>query len=120
MRMISLTRIGRIFNPAPVALPAPPPPSSYGIQSWACTHLATVHDAMGKDADFRLPKVCQIERLRTLCGHPLSYRLRLPDGTQRSVPAAMVHVLPAGSRQSGDVVDLSVFSQRLAPTIAAE
>lgn len=120
MRMISLTRIGRIFNPAPTSLPAPPPPSSYGIQSWACTHLATIYDATGKDADFCSPKVCQLERLRTLCGHPLSYRLSLPDGTQRSVPAAMVHVLPSGSRQSGDVVDLSMFAQRLTPTIAAE
>lgn len=120
MRMTSLRKIGRIFHAAPVTAPQALPASSYGIQSWACTHLATVYDATGQDADFSRPKVCQLERLRTLCGHPLSYRLSLPDGTQRSVPAAMVHILPAGHHHTTDVVDLSRFAQRLMPPIASE
>ncbi|MFE8872752.1 hypothetical protein ACE4RV_06225 [Acetobacter persici] len=120
MRMTSLRKIGSLFSPVRHACPAPLPPSSYGVQSWACASLAEVFDRTGRDADFRSPQVCQIERLRTLCGHPLSYRLRLPDGTPRSVPAAIVRILPAEAHLAADVVDLGVYTPRLMTPLAAE
>lgn len=94
MRLTSLRKFGRRFHSAVVGTPLPSAPSSYGIQSHACTGKAEVYDATGQFPEFAFPQVCQLERQRTLCGHPLNYRLTLPDGRQSTAPAAMVRILP--------------------------
>ncbi|MCP1245201.1 hypothetical protein NKW54_04520 [Acetobacter cerevisiae] len=94
MRLTSLRKFGRRVHSAVVGTPLPSAPPSYGIQSHACTGHAQVFDRTGEYPAFARPQVCQLERLRTLCGHPLNYRLTLPDGTQATAPAALVHILP--------------------------
>lgn len=93
MRLTSLRKFGRRFHAA-VSGTTMPAPSSYGVQSYPCTGTAQVWDRTGEYPAFARPQVCQLERLRTLCGHPLNYRLTLPDGTQATTPAALVHILP--------------------------
>lgn len=94
MRLTSLRKFGRRFHSAVVGASMPAAPQNYGIESHACTGRAQVFDRTGEYPEFARPQVCQVERLRTLCGHPLNYRLTLPDGTQATAPAALVHMLP--------------------------
>ncbi|KXV75347.1 hypothetical protein AD953_07870 [Acetobacter malorum] len=94
MRLTSLRKFGRRVHSAVVGTPLPSAPPSYGIQSHACTGHAQVFDRTGEYPAFARPQICQLERLRTLCGHPLNYRLTLPDGSQATAPAALVHILP--------------------------
>ena len=93
MRLTSLRKFGRRFHAVVSSAPMPMP-SSYGIKSHPCTGTAQVWDRTGEYPAFARPQICQLERLRTLCGHPLNYRLTLPDGTQATAPAALVHILP--------------------------
>ncbi|MCG0997007.1 MAG: hypothetical protein ABF430_05635 [Acetobacter persici] len=103
MRLTSLRKFGRRFHAA-VSGATTPMPSSYGVKSHPCTGTAQVWDRTGEYAAFASPQICQLERLRTLCGHPLNYRVTLPDGTQATVPAALVLIFPEDSLSTNLIV----------------
>lgn len=107
MRLTSLRKFGRRFHSAVVGTPLPSAPASYGIQSHACSGRAEVYDATGQFPEFAFPQVCQLERKRTLCGHPLNYRLTLPDGRQSTAPAALVRMLPEDA-VGADIIVLDI------------
>lgn len=107
MRLTSLRKFGRRVHSAVVGTPLPSAPPSYGIQSHACTGKAEVYDATGQFSEFAFPQVCQLERKRTLCGHPLNYRLTLPDGRKSTAPAALVRMLPEDA-SSADIIVLDI------------